>query len=60
MNKREAVNQIKREIQVALVALRGSEAALQQGETNNAYAVIRARITRLAGRLHYSTQSHFR
>ena len=32
MDEHEAVNQLKHEIQIALVALRESEAALQQGE----------------------------
>ncbi len=60
MDEHETVNQVKHEIQIALVARRESEAALQQGETSKACDVIRARVTRLAGRLHDSAQSHFR
>ena len=36
MSERKTVKQLKHEIQVALVALRESEAALQHGETSKA------------------------
>ena len=60
MSERKTVKQLKHEIQVALVALRESEAALQQGEASKACDVIRNTITRLEGLLQDAAQTRLR
>ena len=60
MSEKTTVDKLKHEIQVALVALRESEAALRQGEHSKAYDVIRNTISRLEGLLQDANQSRLR
>lgn len=60
MGERKTVTQIKHEIQVALMALRESDAALERGEASRARDVIRDTIVRLEGLLHEASQKRLR
>ena len=56
----QAPNELKREIQTALVELRACEAALHQGEASLAHDVICKTIARLGRLLHDDTESRDR
>ena len=60
MSERTTVNRLRHEIQIALVELRESEAALEQGEHSKAHDVIRTTITRLEGLIQDAAQSRLR